>query len=116
MRANKFVIVNINNFYWKENIDNTYSRTIINSILNDYDTQIIKLPILNGNTSETVDYRINSIIIRHGDDVNHGHYIILLRDIKGIGWNLVSDTHTTHMDTLVQPIIGVYILCLESKI
>ena len=79
--SHKYFIVNINNFYWKENIENTYSRTIINSILNDYDVQIIKLPILNGNTS--------------------------------IGWNLVSDTHTTHMDTLVQPIIGVYILCLE---
>ena len=63
--AKKFVIVNVNNFYWKENINNTYSRTIINSKLKDYDAQIIKLPILNVNKSETLYYKINSIIIRH---------------------------------------------------
>ncbi len=105
---NKYIILYIHNFDWQIT---TATQNTRNIKIEKPDEIIIPSTGPIG----YLKYKINSIIVRTGINIDNGHYKIWCRNIKNQGWHRISDTVVTNFKSCFKTMANMQIIFLEQN-
>ena len=90
----------------------------IDSIMSNYDPNLIKIPKFDQNgiygSQYCQNYRISSLIIRLGHSREVGHFVIYTRSLKNNNWLYISDDSYRTLEKLPQKLSDIFMWVLEK--
>ena len=101
-----YIIVKVHNFHFNRALK-SYER--IDSKITNLRQQTYHL-----NNSDNVQFRLQSIIIRQGDDINSGHYKIWTKNLQTNKWLYIDDKLIRQFDFIYESLANVVLILLQK--
>ena len=91
-----------------------YNLKKINSKLSDYNPNNVFSPT--NSSHNDVIFEITSLIVRHGETHNNGHYVIWVRSLLNESWYRISDDNIRNYQTLPKNLNSIVLIFFTEKI